>query len=253
MWELYDQLIEGIPADISVKDVRVGNTWGYASTDSSCGIGVLYHLETRLPLYNKNWVGAPLKELAECIKSWNFLEASIGAAAINCFYNSQEMAKKNNIDLSSSSFAEDRLHDPFISYQRMIKGKNVAVVGHFPYLETLFEPVCNLSIIETTPKTGDFPYYSAEYILPEQDFVFITCGCVVNKTLPRILELSRKSYNVLVGPATPMAPVLFEHGINDLSGFIFQDLEKADRILTGGQFGTLYATGHKVNLCKDTI
>ena len=250
MWNLYDELIENIPDNICARDVRIGNCWGYVSTDNSCGIGVMYPVESRLPLYTNDWTGKPLKDIASCAKSWNFIEASVGIAAINCYYNSMEQASINQIKIPSSNFAEDRMNDPFISYQKQIKNKNVTVVGHFPYLETLFEPVCNLSIIETNPEIGDYPFPASEYLLPDSDYVFITCGTLSDKTLPRLLELAENAYTVLVGPATPLTPILFKYGVNNMSGFIFQDLEKADRILTGGKFGTLYSTGHKVFLCN---
>ncbi len=251
MWELYDELIENIPGNIYAKDTRIGNSWGYVSGENSCGIGVMYPVESRLPIYSKDWCGKPLKDIACCAKSWNFIEASLGMAAINCYYNSMEQAVANKINIPSSSYAENRMNDPFISYQRHIRNKNVVVIGHFPYLETLFEPVCDMSIIETKPKEGDYPFSACEYLIPKADYLFITCGSLTDKTLPRLLELAGNAYTVLVGPATPLTPILFRYGVNDMSGFIFRDLEKADRILTGGQFGTLYSTGHKVYLSRE--
>jgi hypothetical protein len=250
MWELYDALIDEIPSYIKVEDLRLTPSWGFVSTKDACSIGVAYPVESIQTLYSKDWRNCPLKDLAACVKSWNFLEASLGAAAINCYYNSVEMCEKNGIELGKNNHSEDRLNDPFIAYQREIQNKKVAVVGHFPYLEKLFDPYCDLKILDDDLAEGDYPLAAADYILPEADYVFISCGSVVQKTLPRFLKLSEHAHTTIVGPATPMAPVLFEFGVQNLAGFIVRDKEMASRIVSGGVFGSLYTTGNKVHLEK---
>ena len=250
MWKLYDALIEGIPSDIKVRDLRIAPDWGFVSTEDSCGVGVSYAIENVTTMYAKDWRGCSLRDLAASVKSWNFREAALGAAAINCYYNSEEMCAKNHILLGKTNYSEDRLNDPFIAYQRDIQNKRVAVVGHFPYLEQLFEPYCDLVILDDHGYEGDYPLLAADYLLPEMDYVFLTCGGVVNKTLPRFLKLSEHAYTTVVGPATPMTPILFEFGVDDLSGFIFKDREMAERIFSGGLFTSLYTTGNKVHMMK---
>ncbi|MCD7865236.1 MAG: DUF364 domain-containing protein [Clostridiales bacterium] len=250
MWELYDELIENIPGNICAKDVRIGSSWGYVSCENNCGIGVMYPIDSRMPRFKTDWTGKPLKDIACCAKSWNLIEASVGIAAINCYYNSMEQAIQNGIHIPTARSGEDRMNDPFISYQKRVRNKNVAVVGHFPYLETLIEPICNLSILELDPQKGDYPISAGEYLIPEADYVFLTCGTLTDKRLPRLLELSKNAWTVLVGPATPLTPLLFSHGVDDMSGFVFRDMDKADRILTGGQFGSMYTTGYKVYLSR---
>ena len=121
MWELYDDLIAEIPSHIKVKDVRTTTDWGFVSTEGSCAIGVAYSKRSVTTMFSKDWRGAPLKDLAACIKSWHLLEASLGAAAINCYYNSEEMCAKNGIQLGKTNYSEDRINDPFIAYQRNIQ------------------------------------------------------------------------------------------------------------------------------------
>lgn len=251
MWEIYDDLINNIPENLKAEEIIVGHEWTLVRSGNSCGLGAIEPVKTRLPIFSGNLIGRTLKEVAGCIKSWNFVEASIGMAAINAFYNSIDNLMKNGIELPRSNYADDRLKDPFITYQQEIKGKNVSVIGHFPYLETLFAPVCNLTIIETDPLEGDYPFYACEYFLPEQDYVFITCGSLINKTLPRLLEISKGAKRIMVGPATPMAPQLFTYGIHDLSGFVVKDMTMIIRIVSGAQVGSMYSTGNKVNLKRD--
>jgi len=80
-----------------------------------------------MPLYTKNMEGLPLREVAECVKSWNFYEAAIGLAAINAYYNNPVIAKKSGVAIGDSMHVEDRIHDPFIMSQNEIRGKKVAV------------------------------------------------------------------------------------------------------------------------------
>jgi len=131
--------------------------------------------------------------------------------------------------------------------QNQVKGKKVTVLGHFPLLERLFEPICDLSIIEWEPEDGDYPITAYEYLLPESDYVYLTCRCVMDKTLPRVLELSKNAERItMVGPGTPLAPVLFDYGIKELSGFMIKDHARASRVISGAEKVVIYTTGQKV-------
>lgn len=245
MWELYDALIEGIPEECLVDEFICGTYTVLIRSGNGCGFSHVLPGDT-LPETMKKSLHIPLKRLAACIKSWNFIEASVGMAAINAWYNSPATAVGNGIALSNSLHSEDRLNDPFIAYQNVIKNKKVAVFGHFPYIEQLFQPVCDLTIIEREPKDGDYPEAAAEYILPESDFVILSCSSLIYKTLPRMLELAQNAYVVVVGPFTPLAPKLFSFGINDLSGFVVKDNADAARIVSGLERRAIYTTGQKV-------
>jgi len=56
--------------------------------------------------------------------------------------------------------------------------------------------------------------------------VFITGSTLINKTLPRLLQLSRNAFVTLLGPSTPMAPCLFKYGIDMLAGTVVYEREK---------------------------
>lgn len=251
MWEIYDDLIKGIPENLIVDDLITGSVTSYVKSGKGSGVTSFRPYETRMPMFTKDLIGAPLREVATCVKSWNFVEASIGVAAINAYYNNPEVARKNGVEFSDSKRIEDRVFDPFIMSQNEIKGKKVAVVGHFPHLENLFEPICDLSIIEWEPEEGDYPISASEYLLPECEYVYLTCACIMDKTLPRMLELSKNAKRItMVGPGTPLSPVLFDHGIEDLSGFMIKDQLRAYRIISGAEKVRIYTTGQKVSFKK---
>jgi len=253
MWEIFDKLIVGIPEEWKVEEIVRGSDYSYVKSGNSIGIGGLLYYDYRKPIFTKNLEGASLREVAECIKSWNFFEASVGLAAINAYYNNLEVVKKAGVAIGDSMHVEDRIYDPFIMSQNEIRGKKVTVLGHFPHIETLFEPICEMKIIAgTVPQEGDYPFAAVEYLLPESDFVFIGSACFIDKTLPRLLELSKNAQKVtIVGPSTTLAPILFDYGVNDLSGFVVKDFKKAIRIIRGAENGKIFSTGQKVAFKKN--
>jgi uncharacterized protein (DUF4213/DUF364 family) len=248
-WDLYDALIEGIPPDVKAEFFACGATHSIALADSG-GVGVSGALDEtwRPPLLTKKDYGMPLRKLAECVKSWEFIEAGLGLAAINAWYNDGEHLRALGIAVSDKPFVEDRASDPFITLQNEIRGKRVTVIGHFPYIDRLFAPVCDMSVIEKfSPVDGDYPDQAADYLLPESEYVLIASYTLVEKTLPRYLELSKNAKVTLVGPATPVTPILHGFGVRDLSGFYIRDAAATQNaILTHG--GNIHKTGQKINL-----
>lgn len=248
MWALYDAMIDGIPEDCLVKDLVCGHGRVLVESELGFGFSGIVAGRTRPAELLSKPLGMKLKDLARCVKSWNLEEASIGQAAVNAYYNALPVAVDNGVPVSHVRFAEDRIYDPFISYQNAIRGKKVAVVGHFHYLDQLFRPVCDLSVLEFAPQEGDYPEWAAEALLPEAEFVVITAVALINKSLPRLLSLAKGAKVVVVGPSTPMAPALREFGVSDLSGIVIKDGEKARRICSGQENLKIYTSGQKVSL-----
>ncbi len=100
MWELYDALIEQIPDDIIATNVIVGKEAAFVeSSIGGVGFSLFREYVQRAPSLTRNKLGMPLKELAECVKSWNFPEASVGNAAINAWYNHPDTARRAGVDV----------------------------------------------------------------------------------------------------------------------------------------------------------
>ena len=55
--------------------------------------------------------------------------------------------------------------------ENICRGKNISVIGHFPYLEKLAEKAKNLWIIEKHPRPGDFPEEKGSDLIPQSDIV----------------------------------------------------------------------------------
>jgi uncharacterized protein (DUF4213/DUF364 family) len=168
-------------------------------------------------------------------------------AAINAWYNGRARLRALGIDISDKPYVEDRASDPFIALQNEVRGKKVTVIGHFPYIDRLLAPICDMSVIEKfEPGVGDYPEQAAEYLLPESDYVFIASYTLVEKTLPRFLELSKSAYVTLVGSATPVTPALREFGARALAGFYIRDGDAAQNIVLTHS-GNIHKTGQKIN------
>jgi len=223
MWSLYDDLIDSIPRDITVQEAFAGNRWTVLRTsDGRTGVAMTM-TDAHFPsLLSAPLQGLPLRQAASLVKSWNFVDASFGTAALNACFNTEENVSLLTRHINPTAGAQQQ-EDAFVAYQPLVEGKKVAVIGHFPMLERCFAPICQLSILERRPRPGDYPDSASEFLLPEQDYVFITGCTITNKTLPRLLELSKNAHTVLVGPSTPLSPVLFFYGVNDLSGFVVKD------------------------------
>lgn len=246
-WQIYDDLIDGIPDGVDVVSYEVGSFWARVRTsEDHVGIAMHYvHDGGARLVAEPDLRAAPLRDVAALAKSWNANESSIGIAAINAWYNkldrAQAVGRAHPSDVNTGHRA-----DTFDVFREEIVGKKVAVIGHFSALAADWGPLCDLTILERNPRGGDLPDPACEYILDEQDYVFATGSVVVNKTLPRLLELSKNAKFTLMGPSSPMAPSLLDAGVHGLSGFCATDIDAFEDALRG--VGTRSKFDHGVML-----
>jgi len=159
-------------------------------------------------------------ELAEYAKLDNVLEASIGMAAINSL-----------IDVDETKCIEENAFDILA---RKGRSKNIAIVGHFPWVPKLRSIAKKFWVIEQKPQEGDLPAEAAEEILPQADVVGITGTAFINHTLEKLLDLSRASFIVMVGPTSPLSPILFDYGVDVIAGVEVVDPGKTIRSISEG-------------------
>ena len=112
-------------------------------------------------------------ELAQFARSDNTLEASIGMATINSLIDVDE---EQCIDLNAYEVLADKGKD-----------RNIAVVGHFPFVPKLKKVAKNLWVIEKRVRPGDLPESEASHILPRSEVVCLTGTCFINHTIQRLL------------------------------------------------------------------
>jgi uncharacterized protein (DUF4213/DUF364 family) len=114
-------------------------------------------------------------------------------------------------------------------------GKKVAIVGHFPFIAQLREVVNKLWVIEKNPREGDHTEAEAKGIIPQADVVGITGTAFTNHTIEHLLELCRPgAYVVVLGDSAPLSPLLFDHGVDAVSGTKVVDAELAMQCVSQG-------------------
>ena len=118
------------------------------------------------------------------------------------------------------------------------KGKQVALVGHFPFVPELREQVGKLNVLELRPQDGDLHASEAPRIIPQSDVVAITSMAFVNGTMDGLLKLCPpEAYVIVLGPSTPLSPLLFAHGMDMLCGRIVDVIDPVlDSIMADNGF-----------------
>lgn len=237
-WNLYKRLIGDIPADIQVKDLCIGHHWVLVQAECGCGMAMLTGGGAGSYSLASSALHMSLRDLACQATSWNFMEASVGVAALNAWYSSGA-----RIEAAGMKIEEGGVNDGFELYRGLCAGKNVTVVGHFPLIERLGGE-CELTILERSPQTGDIPDPACEYIIPYQDYTFITGITLINKTLPRLLQLAHGHGSVImVGPSVVPAPLFYEYGVDCLAGAFIDDPERARAAILHGYASKVFGHG----------
>lgn len=241
----YEALLAEVPAT-PVSAVNQGFQWTRVTTADS-GMGLAYTLgETSRPeaSENPNHVGESLHEVANLALSWNFREAAIGAAALNAHYSSPKVAQESGFAQAGEGLFYPQV---FEAFAEIVAGKKVAVVGHFPFAPTALANAGEFAMLETHTRPGDYPAPACEFLLPEAEFVFISGSAVVNKTLPRLLELSQDAFTTVIGPSTPLSSVLFDAGANYLAGLVTTNVEGMDKALGAIRFPGMMHNGYRAD------
>ena len=206
MIRILDDLISSLSGDSVVREVHTCVFWT-AVLSKHCGLASTFHEAhpTHRPVKGVgSLIGLPALELAQYAKSDSVLEASIGMAAINSV-----------IDIDEARCVRENAFDVLA---RKGRNRNIAVVGHFPWIPKLRKIARTLWVIEQRPQEGDLPAEAAEELLPQADVVGLTGTSFINHTVERLLELSKNSFVVILGPTTPLSPILFDYGVDILAG-----------------------------------
>jgi len=237
---LYDQLLSTIP-DGKLISVNVGLFWTAVVVEIGgeirCGLaatmgddGHHYTNEPSIPRAG-HLTELIAHDLAAFVYSATLPEISIGLATINALL---PRLKDHWVDIHAEEVIA-----------RHGAGKNVAMVGHFPFVERLRRRVGTLWVLEQNPHDGDLPAEAALEIIPQADVIAITATTLLNHTFNDLVSLRRSNaLTLLMGPTTPLSPVLFDHGVSIISGAVVDDIDSALRgVMQGANFHQLHRMG----------
>ena len=207
--KIIDDLLAALNYEAPVMDMRQG-PFQTAVLTRYCGLASTPHDPG--PHHDKT----PVKEaglllekdaqaLARMANSLSPMEAAIGMATINSLI---EVDEQHCVELNAGDLLEKKG-----------EGKRVAIVGHFPFVPRLRKIVKELWVVERNPGEGDVAEAEAENLIPQADVVGITGTAFTNHTIEHLLGLCNpNAYVVILGGTAPLSPVLFDHGINAISG-----------------------------------
>ncbi|MCA9936959.1 MAG: hypothetical protein KC415_23650 [Anaerolineales bacterium] len=212
MMKLINELLTVVP-DGDTVSVTIGMHWTAVVLDVTgkrrCGLastlmGSLPHGEVNVPQAGKLEQMSG-HELAALAATNNLTLRSIGVAAINAL-----------LPPLPERWVERNAEHVIIEAGQ---GKTVALVGHFPFIANVRAQVGQLFVLEKNPGPGEYPADAASEIVPQADVLAITSMTLLNGTLNGLLALRRPDARaLLLGPSTPLHPLLFDYGVEMLSG-----------------------------------
>lgn len=232
-FSLYDALIGGVESREPVSLARTGERWALVETASSSGMAMFTAGASITPLF-PSLKGLPLCEAAATVKGWNLEEASLGLAAANAFYNTPERIEAFGAQTSMEIYSTEGID---------LRGLTVGIVGHMHGPRGLREQAKAVYTLERVPQEGDYPDSACDYLLPQCDLVLITGSTLVNKTLPHLLELCKKSTVILTGPSVPLCPALLDFGIDRIAGMAITERAAMRGRVEKGLRGSPYGEG----------
>jgi hypothetical protein len=207
--KIINDLLSTLSYEALVRDVRQG-PFQTAVLTRYCGLASTPHDPG--PHHDKT----PIKEaglllekdahtLARMANSLSPMESAIGMATINSLI---EVDEQCCVELNAGDLLAKKG-----------EGKRVAIVGHFPFVPRLRKMVKEVWVVERNPQEGDVAESEVENLIPRADVVGITGTAFTNHTIERLLGLCNpNAYVVILGGTAPLSPVLFDHGINAISG-----------------------------------
>ena len=215
--ETIERLLDSVQEDAAVGRILVGAFWTAVVLDTDpprCGLASTLRAETGGPwpavrepgrLHQRSG-----RELARLLRSEHILEASIGMAAFNAL-----------LPVDEGPLTEANAEDYILRHGT---GKRVAIVGHFPFIDRVRAAAAECWVLELRPGPGDLPADQADVVLPQADVVALTGTSLLNHTFDDLRALCRPdAFVLLLGPSVPMVPLLFDLGMDALSGTLVDD------------------------------
>jgi uncharacterized protein (DUF4213/DUF364 family) len=217
-----EALLDSLQADLPVQQVLVGAFWTVVVLSADpprCGLASTVRATAAHPdgypvpdagrlLERTGW------KLAGLLRSSKRLEASIGMAAFNAL-----------LEVDEGICSEVNARELIL---KQGTGRRVAIVGHFPFVKQVRQAAAECCVLELHPRPGDLPAVRATDVLPQADVVALTGTSLINHTFDDLIGLCRPgAFIVLLGASAPLAPVLFDRGVDAVSGTRIVDIPEA--------------------------
>ena len=225
---IIEALLQSLHTDALVRQVLVGAFWTAVVLDTDpprCGLastlrGATHDEGPPVPRAGR-LLERSGRELAGWLRSSSTLEASIGMAAVNGLLEVDETACT---EVNADRVILDRG-----------TGRRVAIVGHFPFTERVKQAAAECWVLELHPRLGDVPADQAGEVLPQADVIALTGTSLINHTFDGLIRLCRPdAFVLLLGPSAPLSSVVFDAGVDGVSGTLVTDPERVLRSVGQG-------------------
>lgn len=227
-------LMQGLRGD--AQRVIVGLNWTLVVGPDGAGLSHTPSRGTegcRSVPHAGTYAGRSLADLAVLWGSQNVFEHAIAVAAVNAHWNRYDLdgERANGLDLIENY------------------GERTVMIGRFPGIA---ERSPGIAVVEREPRAGEYPESALPDLLAQAKFVAVTASAIVNRSMPAILSMCKGAKVLVVGPSTPLAPPLYEHGVDILSGYVAQDVEGiAKAIVEGASVAAIRPFGRYVTIRRD--
>ncbi len=237
---LFERLLPTLP-DGRVQDILVGMYWTAVVVETEgelrCGLAATvgdesHHYSNRAAVPRAGFLHErSARQLADLALSESITEVSIGVAAVNAL-----------LPRRPADWTDIHAEEVIVRYGAQ---KRVVMVGHFPFVPRLRPRVGLLQVLEQHPREDDLPASAAPEVIPQADVLAMTSMTLLNGTFDALMRLPRpETVTLLLGPTTPLTPLLFEYGVDIVSGAIVEDIPLTLRaIAQGANFHQLHHLG----------
>ncbi len=195
-----------IGAHWTAVSVRLGRESRTGISSTLHGGGDDHHHGKRPPVREAGQLlRRSVPELLELTRSPSVLEASVGVATLNAL-----------LDIDVGACTEVNAADVIAERGA---GRNVAIVGHFPFIPRLREIADTLWVLERNPRVGDLPASEMPNVLPQADVVGLTGTSLLNHTFDALVAHCRAdAFVVVLGGTTPLSERFFAYGVDAVAG-----------------------------------
>ena len=223
--KILDDLLSTLNSEAEVRDIRQG-LFHTGVLTRNCGLAATLprdalrqkHPSVKEPGF---LLEKTARELIQLAYSESIPEAAIGMATINSLI---EIDEERCRELNAGDLIAEKGGD-----------KRVAIIGHFPFIPRLREITKELWVIEKNPQEGDFTEAETENLIPQADVIGITGTAFTNHTIEQLLKLCHpEAYVVILGDTAPLSPILFDYGVDAISGTKVTNPELALRCVSEG-------------------
>ena len=222
--------------NLTAEHVIIGTNWMMVTCATGAGIVHTPSKKTQgcAPLADAgDLAGRTLGQLTTLIADPNPLARAVAFAAVNAYWNRYDLdaPEGNGLDTAGAD-----------------GGDGTVIVGRFPGIA---ERLPNARVIEREPGPDDYPESAAADLIPQARRLLITGSTLSNGSLDGLLAIETDASVTLVGPSTPFCPILFERGVETLSGYVVGDPDHAARIvMEGGAARALRKAGRTATLSR---